>query len=290
MKPLVQKLPLTESNSFVAKTFRSPHFEVAWHQHIEYELILFTEGAGMTFVGNYIGEFETGDIYFLGSNLPHTFQKNGDQETSAVVVQFRDDFWGRDFIHIPENQLIRKLLESSIQGLKITGESKSLLQPLIKELEWANNSKRILILLECLHIMAERKEYTTLSMQEIVEINHKDKECIDAIFQFTINSFKEPVSLSKVASIACMSVPAFCRYFKRRTQKTYIDFLNQVRIGYACFLLQDTQKTIHDICYECGFNTISNFHKQFLKIKYQTPLQFRKNFASKYYLQGQQHC
>ena len=86
MRLLVEKLPLSENTSFVARTHRTPHFEVPWHQHVEFELILFTEGAGMSFVGNYVGEFEVGDIYFLGANLPHTFQKTGNLVTSAVVV------------------------------------------------------------------------------------------------------------------------------------------------------------------------------------------------------------
>src|SRR5580698_1569123 len=107
MKPLLQKLPLPSDQSFIAQTFRTPHFEVGWHQHIEYELILFTEGSGMTFVGNHVGAFDTGDIYFLGAHLPHTFQKTGTQTTSAVVIQFRDNCWGPDFFHLPENRPLK---------------------------------------------------------------------------------------------------------------------------------------------------------------------------------------
>lgn len=103
MKPFVEKLPLSQNTSFVARTYRTPQFEVSWHQHIEYELILFTEGEGRAFIGNYIGEFETGEIFFLGSNLPHTFQKaQNELITSAVVVQFTDHFWGNDFMELPE--------------------------------------------------------------------------------------------------------------------------------------------------------------------------------------------
>jgi AraC-like DNA-binding protein len=279
MKPLIQKLPLNEDASFVAKTFRTPHFEVGWHQHMEYELILFTEGSGMSFIGNYVGEFETGDIYFLGSNLPHTFQKSGEQITSAIVVQFRDDFWGNDFLQIPESRNLKKLLDSSMHGLKITGKSKAVLAQQIKDLEITNGFKRVLMLGECLYIMAEKKEYLKVSTQEIKELNPKDKQCIDRVFQYIIDSFKYPVSLPEVASIACMSVPAFCRYFKRSTKKTYTEFLNEVRIGYACNLLQDTKKTVLDICYESGYNSIANFHRQFLKIKACTPLQYRKYFT-----------
>jgi len=275
VKPLIQKLPLTESTSFVAKTFRTPNFEVGWHQHVEYELILFTEGSGLSFIGNHVGEFETGDIYFLGSNLPHTFQKSGDQVTSAVVVQFRNDL----FIQIPETRAIHLLFQTSMQGLKMQGDTKLKLAALIKELETATGFKRILILSECLEIMAANNEYMTISTQEVKHLNPKDKDCIDRIFQFTIDSFKEPVSLAQVASIACMSIPAFCNYFKRSTKKTYIDFLNEVRIGYACNLLVDTKKSVLDICYESGYNTMANFHKQFLNVKGLTPLQYRKSFA-----------
>ena len=88
---------MSNDTSFVAETHRTPNFEVPWHQHIEYEMILFTEGAGLSFIGNYVGEFQVGDIFFLGPNLPHTFQKSGDLITSAIVVHFKDDFWGKEF-------------------------------------------------------------------------------------------------------------------------------------------------------------------------------------------------
>jgi AraC-like DNA-binding protein len=280
MKPLIQKLPLNEATSFVAKTFRTPHFEVGWHQHIEYELILFTEGSGMSFIGNYVGEFESGDIYFLGSNLPHTFQKSGEQITSAVVVQFRDNFWGNHFLAIPESRNINQLLERSLYGLKFTGKSKVVLANHIKQLETAIGFKRVLLLGECLHLMAESSDYWEVSTQEIKELTSEDKHYIDLVFQFTIDSFTNPISLEEVAAIARMSVPAFCRYFKRSTQKTYNQFLNEVRIGYACNLLQDTQKSVLDICYESGYNSIANFHRQFFKIKSYTPLQYRKYFMA----------
>lgn len=279
MKPLVQKLPLQENTSFIAKTFRTPNFEVGWHQHLEIELILFTEGSGMRFIGNDVGEFETGDIYFLGSNLPHTFQKSGDQVTGAVVVQFREDFWGHDFVQLPESKKIKELFETAAQGLKITGESKAELQPLIKQLEIENSFKRVLLLGECLSIIAEKKEYIKVSTKELRSVNTKDRECIDRIFQFTIDSFRNNISLSQPAAIACMSVPAFCNYFKRRTQKTYIDFLNEIRVGYACNQLLETNASVIDICYSSGYNTMVHFHRQFLKLKGLTPLQFRKSFS-----------
>lgn len=281
MKPLIQKLPLNENSSFVAKTFRTPDFEVGWHQHIEYELILFTEGSGLSFVGNHVGEFEAGDIYLLGSNLPHTFQKREpDLITSAVVVQFREDFWGNEFLNIPESRDIKKLLLTSSFGLKLSGQCQQSLQALIKALETAVTFRRLLLLGECLEIIASSGEYTAVSTQEVKQLNNKDKECIDRIFQFTIDNFKEPVTLTQVADIACMSIPAFCNYFKKSTKKTYIDFLNEIRIGYACKALMETKKSVLEICFDSGYNTMANFHKQFLKIKQSTPLQYRKYFTN----------
>jgi len=282
MKPLIEKLPLTEDTSFISRTYRTPIFEVPWHQHIEYELILFTEGEGVSFVGNYVGEFKTGDIFFLGSNLPHTFQKsNHELITSAIVVQFRDDFWGNDFMQIPETRQIKQLLETSATGLKMNGHTKKLLHPLIKELEFLKGFKRIIRLCECLELIAQKNEFETVSTQEVNTFQTKNKERIDKIFQYTIDYFHEPVTLTGVAQSAGMSVPAFCNYFKKSTKKTYIDFLNEVRIGNACKLLMDTQKSIEEICYESGFNTLTNFNKQFIKVKKITPSKYRKTFLNR---------
>ncbi len=280
MKPLIEKLPLKENTSFVVSTHRTPNFEVPWHQHVEYELILFTEGEGQSFIGNYVGEFVTGDIFFLGSNLPHTFQKaNKDLITSAIVVHFKEDFWGNDFMNLPESRSIKRLFDTSAKGLKIKGNSKEILGRMIQELSFAKGFASIIKLCECLQLIASQQEFETVSTQEVKELNVKNKERIDRIFQYTIDNFQEPVTLTDVALHAGMSMPAFCNYFKKSTKKTYIDFLNEVRIGYACKQMMDTQKTIENICYESGFNTLANFNKQFLKVKKMPPSKYRKRFA-----------
>jgi AraC-like DNA-binding protein/quercetin dioxygenase-like cupin family protein len=281
MKPFIEKLPLTEDRSFVAQTHRTPNFEVPWHQHVEYELILFTEGAGLSFIGNYVGTFEAGDVFFLGSNLPHTFQKSHeDLITSAVVVHFKEDFWGEEILNLPESKSIKDLLQRSMHGLKLSGETKEILQEKMKELETKKGFWRITKLCECLSILAETKQYITVSTQEIKALNPKDQERIDKVFHYTMENFKEPIQLSLISTKAGMSIPAFCNYFKKRTKKTYIDFVNEVRVGHACKLLLTTQMSILQICFECGFNTVANFNRQFLKIKKITPSQFRKKLEA----------
>lgn len=279
MKPLVEQLPLSADTSFVARTHRTPNFEVNWHQHIEYELILFTEGAGLSFIGNYVGEFEVGDIFFLGANLPHTFKKSGDLLTGAVVVHFREDFWGTDFLKLPESKDILQLLKASRQGLKIAGKSKEVLNPLIKSLEKEQGFKRIITLCQCLNELAKKEAFVTLSTQDVKDVTNKNRERIDKIFHYTMENFREPIQLSSIARLSDMSVPAFCNYFKKSTRKKYIDFLNEIRIGYACTLLVDDRNiTVEAASYESGFNTIANFNKQFLKVKGMTPSKYRKIF------------
>ena len=112
-------------------------------------------------------------------------------------------------------------------------------------------------------------------------ISSKNKERIDKILQYTIDNFQEPVTLDDVAGSVAMSVPAVCNYFKKSTKKTYIDFLNEVRVGYACKQLIDTQNNIASICYDSGFNTLANFNKQFLKVKKLTPSVYRKTFMDR---------
>lgn len=281
MKTLIEKLPLSVNSSFVARIFKTPFFEVPWHQHIEYELILFLEGEGLSFIGNYAGEFQPGDIFFIGKNVPHTFQKRyKEMITSAVVIQFKEDFLGNDFLKVPEIRDIKDLFKESMQGLQITGGTKLKLEPLIISLEAADGIIRIVRLLECLHLMNFKKEYFPLSTQEVGISNPRDMERIDLVFRYTADEFANKITLDDVAAIAGLSVPAFCNYFKKSTKKTYIDFLNEVRIGYACKLLIDTDSSIVNICYESGYNTLANFNKQFLKIKKETPSKYRRLFAN----------
>jgi AraC-like DNA-binding protein len=281
MRPFIEKLHLAERNSFYARTHNTPFFEVTWHQHAEMELILFKEGHGSAFIGNYVGEFQKGDIFFLGPDLPHTFQKaSKDLFVSAAVIQFRENFWGTSFISLPECKALKELFEVSLHGLKITGSTKHFLYDIISDLENLSGLSRIIRLTECLHLIEENKEFELLSSHEVKEVNANGKLRIDSIYQYTLAHYYEPITLEKVASIASMSVPAFCNYFKKTTRKTYIEFLNDVRIDNACKLLVNTEKCITDICYNSGFNTLANFNRQFHKVKQITPSHYRKMFRN----------
>lgn len=276
MKPLIQKLPVQEHCSFVAQRFRTPDFETGWHQHEEYELILIIEGTGDSHIGKHEGNFKPGDIFFLGTNLIHRFHNRDSQLISAIVIQFKEDCWGRSFLNMPECRKIKQLLDMAAYGLQITGDNRYQLQALITSLEIATDSYRIIFLLQCLQWIASTKEHLLLSTEEPQTMNHGEKEFIDRIFKYTNDIFRDPVSLQQVASAVCMSVPNFCHYFKCSTRKTYINYLNEVRVGYACHQLIETNKSVTEISYESGYNTVAHFHRQFQRLKKTTPLQYRK--------------
>jgi AraC-like DNA-binding protein len=282
MKPAIQKLPLAENASFYVLTHTTPTFEYIWHQHIEYELILIKQGKGLAFIGSYSGEFEVGDIFFIGCNVPHVFQKkDNDVIASALVIQFKDDFMGKPLNALPESLLIRKLFEKSMLGLKIKqGKTKSQLIDLLIKLEEAEGFDKTLKLLETVNFMSKQHSFEILSARSINTVDLKNKERLDKVFQHTIDSFKKTVTLNSIAKLINMSVPSFCKYFKTSTGKTYFDFLNEVRIGYACNLLIDSDMNISEIAYESGFNTIAHFNRQFAKIKNCKPSDFRKKYLS----------
>lgn len=265
------------NGSYVVQTIHAACFEDGRQQHIEHELILFTEGTGIAYIGEYEGKFEAGDIYFLGSNLSHTFKNSSNKQLHAIAILFRDNYWGNHFLNIPECTAIKQLLEIAAHGLQVTGNSKYRLQPLIKELETATDINRVILLLQCLQAMSTPKEYIILSKKKVQ--GKVERELIEKVFEYTLASFHDPITLSKIANIACMSIPSFCHYFKRCSNKTYIDYLNEVRISYACRQLQETNKSVTEICYESGYNTIVHFHRQFFRLKKITPLQFRKKFS-----------
>ncbi len=279
MKPLIQKLPVPEQCSFVAKTYVTPLFETGWHQHYEFELVLQTKGTGMCFIGNYIGHFKEGDIFLLGSNLPHEFKKEHPaMQSSAMVVHFNKDFWGKDFLKIPECKEIVQMLDQSMAGIKLNDYYNTALATSIQQLETGSGFQRIALLCQCLLLLCRADNRQTLSTLQIKDLEAFADDRINRVFKYSINEFQSPVTLSTVASIANMSISAFCRYFKRNTKKTYIEFIKEMRIGHACHALVNTDKTIVQIAYECGFGTIANFNKQFLKVKGLKPSVYKKKF------------
>jgi AraC-like DNA-binding protein len=275
MKTLIQKLPLEKDSSFLAKTFETPFFETPYHLHDEYELMVVKKGYGTAFVGDFIGEYKTGDVYLHGNKLPHWFRKKNDKMIGAsMVVQFKADFLGPGFFEIPEMKAIRRLLTISAHGVLCKGELQSSIQKQLVEIEFKSGYKKIMSLINMLHEISISDEFELVSGL-VKPHSLKEQFLIQTIFEFSMNNFKRKITLEEVAVLTNKSISAFSHYFKKTTKISYINFLNQIRIAHACELLKTTNLSVTEICYESGFNNWANFSSHFKKYCLMSPTKYR---------------
>ena len=281
MKPLLQKLPLSENSSFVCRTYRSPYFETPWHQHEEFEILMIQEGIGNALIGDYFGEYKPGDVFFLGSNLPHWFRKSDQgQIGSALVIHFLPEFWGKSFLALPEMRAVYELFTLSKRGLKLREAVRQCVGNLLKDMEVSRGVTTIYLLLRCFEEMIQAPDATLEILGSGVAVYKTLSEVnpIARVFEYTFANYQRAVSLQEVADLVNMSRSTFCRHFKQSTKRTYVDFLKEVRIGHACRLLKESDWPILEICYNSGYNNTTNFSKQFRELKKMTPLHYRRQF------------
>ena len=284
MKPLLEKSIESLNQSFLVKKLQEPFFDPNWHFHPHYQLFTVIKGTGTRFIGDDIRHFEEGDTVFLGPNMPHLwrsdrnyFEKESQLQTEGIVVYFKEDFLGNDFFEKPEMFDIKSFLKNSERGLDLTGTLGEEMVRDLKELLGLTGFEGISKLLNILHKLSITNDYQYISSSNYTN-THKisETERMRIVHEYVLKHFKENINLSTVASLSNMTEAAFCRYFKSRTNKTFSDFVKEIRIGNACKILQDENKSISQTCYESGYNTVSNFNNQFKSLKGVSPLQYQK--------------
>lgn len=286
MRPQLLKVCKEPQYSFSVRQDLVPYVNNRWHYHTEVELIHFKKGEGTQFIGDSIKQFKAGDVVLVGSNLPHYwrfddsyFEEEAKEKADVRVAHFCENFWGSQFLQLPENVHIRGLLDKAKRGLQITGKTRQKVAELLEALLQTDNNYRIILLMEALNLVAECKELQTLSSigfkYDLIE-NEKDR--INAVYEYSIKNFKRNIQLEEIASVANISPNSFCRYFKSRTRKTYSQFLIEIRVGHACKLLIENNLSIKQLCYESGFNNFTSFHKYFKLITSKSPLTYQKEF------------
>lgn len=284
MKPLLEKSIESLNQSFLVKKLQEPFFDPNWHFHPHYQLFTVIKGTGTRFIGDDIRHFEEGDTVFLGPNMPHLwrsdrnyFEKESQLKTEGIVVYFKEDFLGNDFFEKPEMFDIKSFLKNSERGLDLTGTLGAAMVRDLKELLGLTGFEGISKLLNILHKLSVTNDYQYISSSNYTN-THKisETERMRIVHEYVLKHFKENINLSTVASLSNMTEAAFCRYFKSRTNKTFSDFVKEIRIGNACKMLQDENKSISQTCYESGYNTVSNFNNQFKSLKGISPRQYQK--------------
>ena len=280
MKTLIQKIHLEEHQSFACRSYRTPDFETNWHKHEEFELILISDGHGTAMIGDYIGEYKQGDIYFIAGNLPHWFKKQHHKMIGcSEVLHFKPEIFGNDFLQLPELKTVQQFLKKN-DGIQIQPELKKEIAEVILELQVTKGFKSISLLLDCLQKISTTPHYLTLT-QDFSSDNQHINPAIEKIIDFSFKRYLTPITLEQVAEVAGMSIPTFCRFFKKNIKKTYFDFIQDLRVSHACKLLTNSNQPIMEICYESGYNSWAHFSKQFKHVKKMTPSQYRKEFEEK---------
>lgn len=236
-----------------------------WHFHPEVELIYINKGNGKTHIGNHLSYFNNSQLLLIGANLPHNgFTDRLTKCGKETLIQFKPEIFGDFLIELPEMSKIKQLLIRAKKGIRFKAESKKIIGPKIEEIKHLNGFNRVVKLLEVLQDLALAEDYEILNSDGYAfETKPQDSEKIDLIFKYINDNFKNQIYLDEIADKASMTVPAFCRYFKRVTGKTFTKLVNEYRVVHATKLLTENQMSITDVCYECGFNNFSHFNKLF---------------------------
>lgn len=278
-KPTLEKISPDFGDSLLAKrhTDFDESYKPFWHFHPEMELVYVNKGKGKRHIGNHLSYFNNSQLLLIGANLPHNgFTDRLTTTGSETVIQFKEDFLGMHFFEIPEMEKIKQLFERSKKGILFGPETKKKLGRKIEKIPEKKGFRKILLLLEVLHELAKSKDYTLLNADGYAfETVPQDSDKLDAIYKHINKNFTRHISLEEIADVANMTVPAFCRYFKKVTHKTFTKLVNEYRVVHATKLLSESQMSITDIAYECGFNNFSHFNKLFKEITGKSASKYR---------------
>lgn len=284
--PVFEKVLYPARQSFRAYVQRSSYLQHPWHFHPDLELVLITKGYGSRFVGDNIGFFDEGDLVFLGSNLPHVwindkaFYTNTNLYSESVVIQIDKEYFNPGTIIFPELQFLKNLYELCRYGLRISGENnRAKINALIRSLPDKKGISSLTSFFSILEEISLNDRLEPLSSQGYVNtLTVPADERLKRVFNFVMENYQQQIPMEQVAFTARMNKSAFCRYFKSKTGKTFSFFLNELRSGFASKLLVDKNLSISQVCFECGFQSISNFNKQFKIHTNYSPSQFRQKF------------
>ena len=287
MKPHLLNVSTNSVDSFSARRDIMPDVNNLWHYHSALELIYIKKGRGTQFIGDSIKNFNDGDVVLLGSNLPHYwrfdpefFETTDGEPVDVYAVHFKEEFLGKDFLNLPENQEIKRIFAQAKQGIKLEGAAKDKIAALMPQIIESTGTMRIIRLLEVLTVIAncsEKNILVSLGFKPNFLENEKDR--IQSIYNYTISNYKKKIELKEIAAVAKISPNTFCKFFKTKSRKTYTQFLNEIRVGQACKLLIENDLTVKEICYDCGFYNFTSFHKYFREITGKSPLKYQQAFS-----------
>ena len=259
-------------------------FQSPFHSHPELELVYIKESFGKRIVGNSVATFESGDMVFLGSDIPHVwlndelyYQEKNNLKAKAIVVYFNKDIFGPAFYEMKEAQKINALFNRGSRGLSINGKTNKQIAKKLEKLVNKKDFEIIIGLLEILSILSESTDLTFVNSEAYSPIkNQNTNDRLSDVFIFIKEHYKEDISLIEISKIANLTPTSFCRMFKLKAKKSFVEYLNEIRVANACKFIMESDMGMAEIAYECGFKTASNFNRIFKKSTGTTPKEYKK--------------
>ena len=277
MKVLPFKIPKPETRAFVFQIDKGKTFYDKLHQHEEIQISYIAKGEGTLIIGDTINNYKSGDILIIDGNLPHVFKSEFiGYESHMMSLFFTKTSFGKDFFNLSELNGLNSFFKRCKHGFKVTSNQENI-HAIFKTIAQQSQLSQFIGLLEILQLVSV-SSYASLS-SFVYNKSYSDNEGkrMRDVIEYTMNNFKRDINLHAIAEVANMTKNAFCKYFKKRTNKTYIQFLNDIRIEHATKLLQTKgDLSIAEIAELSGFNNISNFNRQFKSVKNLKPSQIKK--------------
>ena len=272
-------------NSYVSVIKREePFFQSPFHYHPELELVYVIESYGKRIIGNSVEQFEAGDMVFLGSNIPHVwlndeiyYKEFPHLQAKSIVVYFNKEVFSKNFYELQESSKINELFVRASRGMKITGNTQKKVAEKMEKLTRKKDFERIIGLLEILNIIATSKEIEYITNEGYTGTLLQSKtDRLSDVYKYITTNYHNDISLDEISKIANLSPTAFCRLFKQRSNRHFIEYLNEVRISNACKFLLETNLNVSEIAFQCGYKTLSNFNKIFKKTTNLSPKEYRQ--------------
>lgn len=284
MKAIECHLPQEFDKSFIVFKEEGRFFPCPWHFHSEYELVLVNKSTGVRMVGDHVGYFGEGDLVFIGTKVPHLWINDPEyingkvsESAQAIVIHFLEDFLGENFFDIPEMSSLRTFLTLSQHGLVIQGVTRVKIASIMNKMLSMNGIQRLSSLFTIFDLLCNASEYELLASPGYLDSGQTDcSDRFSKVNSYIMNNFDKEITLKEVASVANMALSTFCTFFKVHYRVTFVEHLNIVRIGHACRYLSELDKNVVEVAYQCGFNNLANFNRQFKKIKKMTPSEYRR--------------
>jgi len=282
MEIIYEKIFVSHNYSFITRRLQLASNATKIHSHRNFELNYIASGSGKRIVGNSISGYAKGDLVLLGPHIPHCWDNlETEQDTIAecIVTHFNENIISSDFFNIPELEQIVDLLKNASNGIWFKGKKTEKVGQTLKKMVNLKGLERYIELLKVFHLLLQIEDRENLALPSALTNSFEtDQDQINKIYEYVFNNIQTGIKLKEASALVFKEPGSFCRYFKKKTNQTFMDYVKNVRIGMAAKLLAETDKQITQICYECGYNNLANFNHYFRVIMKKTPSEYRKEF------------